>query len=139
MSKSSFEEQLNEKGILVYTNVGISMKPLIRQGKDVMIIKRVDGPLKKYDVPLYKRESGQYVLHRIVGMNTSGYIIRGDNTYSNEYGITDSHIVGVLSGVIRNGKEISVDDFGYQLYSHIWCYTYWIRKTIVVLKRKIKL
>ena len=38
MSKSTFEEELKEKGVLVYTNVGTSMRPLIRQGKDVMII-----------------------------------------------------------------------------------------------------
>ena len=88
MSKSTFEEELKEKGVLVYTNVGTSMRPLIRQGKDVMIIKSFDNccKLKKMDVPLYKRESGQYVLHRIIKINKDGYVIRGDNTYSNEYG-----------------------------------------------------
>lgn len=142
MSKSTFEEELKEKGVLVYTNVGTSMRPLIRQGKDVMIISSLDKlgrNLKKMDVPLYKRESGQYVLHRIIKVTKDGYVIRGDNTYSNEYGVTDHQIIGVLSGVIRNGKEISVNSFGYKVYSYFWLYTYYIRKVVVWMKRKKRL
>lgn len=144
MSKSTFEEELKEKGILIYTNVGTSMRPLIRQGKDVMIIKRPEEcdeckrKLKKMDVPLYKRDSGQYVLHRVVKVTEEGYVLRGDNTYSNEYGITDKHILGVLTGVIRNGKEVSVNSLGYRLYSYIWYYTYYIRRIVVWMKRKIR-
>lgn len=142
MSKSTFEEELKEKGVLVYTNVGTSMRPLIRQGKDVMIISSLDHlgrDLRKMDVPLYKRESGQYVLHRIIKINKDGYVIRGDNTYSNEHGVTDHQIIGVLTGVIRNGKEISVNSFGYKVYSYFWLYTYYIRKVMVWMKRKNRL
>lgn len=138
MSKSSFEEELDKKGILVYTNKGNSMYPLIRQGKDVLIIKKCNTRLKKMDVPLYKRESGQYVLHRIIKVNENDYVIRGDNTYSNETGIRDEQMLGVLSGVIRSGKEISVNSFGYKLYSYFWYYTYYLRKIIIKIKRCIR-
>lgn len=138
MSKSSFEEELDKKGILVYTNKGNSMYPLIRQGKDVLIIKKCNARLKKMDVPLYKRESGQYVLHRIIKVNENDYVIRGDNTYSNETGIRDDQILGVLSGVIRSGKEISVNSFSYKLYSYFWYYTYYLRKLIIKIKRCIR-
>lgn len=138
MSKSSFEEELDKKGILVYTNKGNSMYPLIRQGKDVLIIKKVNSRLKKMDVPLYKRESGQYVLHRIIKVNENDYVIRGDNTYYNETGIRDDQILGVLSGVIREGKEISVNSFSYKLYSYFWYYTYYLRKLIIKIKRCIR-
>lgn len=141
MSKSTFEKELQEKGVIIYTNVGTSMRPLIRQGKDIMIISSVDSigrKLKKMDVPLYKRDSGQYVLHRIVKVTEDGYVLRGDNTYGNEYGITEKHIIGVLTGVLRNGKEISIHSFGYVLYSYIWYYTYYIRKMVVWMKRKIR-
>lgn len=138
MSKSTFERELQEKGVLIYTNVGTSMRPLIRQGKDIMIISKLDRKPKKMDVPLYKRDSGQYVLHRIVKVTKDGYVLRGDNTYCNEHGITDKHILGVLTGVIRNGKEVSVHSFGYVLYSYFWYYTYYIRKMVVWMKRKIK-
>lgn len=138
MSKSSFEEELDKKGILVYTNKGNSMYPLIRQGKDVLIIKKCNTRLKKMDVPLYKRDSGQYVLHRIVKVNSNDYVLRGDNTYYNETGIRDDQILGVLSGIIREGKEISVNSFWYKLYTYFWYYTYYLRKTIIKIKRCIR-
>ena len=138
MRNSSFEEELKKKGILVYTNKGNSMYPLIRQGKDVLIIKKCNTRLKKMDVPLYKRESGQYVLHRIVKVNSNDYVIRGDNTYSNETGIKDEQILGVLSGVIRDGKEVSVNSLSYKIYSYFWYYTYYLRKLIIKIKRCIR-
>lgn len=138
MNKSSFEEELDKKGILVYTNKGNSMYPLIRQGKDVLIIKKCNTRLKKMDVPLYKRESGQYVLHRIIKVNENDYVIRGDNTYSNETGIREDQILGVLSGVIREGKEISVNSLSYKIYSYFWYYTYYLRKLIIKIKRCIR-
>lgn len=138
MSKSSFEEELDKKGILVYTNKGNSMYPLIRQEKDVLIIKKVNTRLKKMDIPLYKRESGQYVLHRIIKVNENDYVIRGDNTYYNETGIRDDQILGVLSGVIREGKEISVNSLSYKIYSYFWYYTYYLRKLIIKTKRCIR-
>ena len=65
MATSSFETVIAEKGRLVYTNVGDSMYPLIRP-RDLLIIDAVTRPLRLWDVPLYKRDNGQYVLHRIV-------------------------------------------------------------------------
>lgn len=89
MTKSTFEEQLEKNGRLIYTNVGDSMWPLIRQGKDLLVIEPVHGRLRKYDVPLYKRDSGQYVLHRILEVRRDDYVICGDNRSRKEYGITD--------------------------------------------------
>jgi signal peptidase I len=70
-----FEDVIERDGKLVYTNVGDSMRPLIRQGKDLIIIEKQQGRLKKYDVPLYKRDSGQYVLHRILKVRENDYVI----------------------------------------------------------------
>ena len=89
MTKSTFEEQIEKNGRLIYTNVGDSMWPLIRQGKDLLVIEPVHGRLRKYDVPLYKRDSGQYVLHRILEVRRDDYVICGDNRSRKEYGITD--------------------------------------------------
>ena len=40
--------------------------PLIKEGRDLFMIEKPDGRLKKFDVPLYKRDTGQYVMHRII-------------------------------------------------------------------------
>ena len=136
MSKSTFEEQLDKCGKLIYTNVGDSMMPLIRQDKDLLIIEKPEGRLKKYDVPLYRRDSGQYVLHRILEVRKNDYVICGDNRWAKEYGINDRHIIGVLTGIVRNGKTISVNDWRYRTYVRIWCGFFPIRFMIRV---KLKL
>lgn len=48
-------------------------------------------------------------------------MICGDHNYRREYDITDPDIIGVLTGVIRDGKEIPVTDKRYRWYVHIWC------------------
>ena len=124
---TTYEEELKKNGKIIHTNVGTSMMPLLRQNRDVMIIERPTGRLKKYDVPLYKRNNGQYVLHRILKVREHDYVICGDHCVTKEYGITDEHIIGVLTGVIRDGKTITNDSFGYKLYYHLWCDFFYIR------------
>ena len=131
MNKSSFEEELSLHGRLLYTNVGDSMKPLIRQGRDLLVIESPKGPLKKYDIPLYKRDNGQYVLHRIIKVRESDYVICGDNRRHCEYGITDRHIVGVLTSVVRDGKEVDFSGWKYRIYVHLWCDFFHIRASIL--------
>ena len=47
---STYEEELERHGKLVYPNVGFSMMPLLRQHRDLMVIsRRPEGRLKKYD------------------------------------------------------------------------------------------
>lgn len=138
MANSTFEEQLAKNGKLIYTNKGDSMMPLIKQGRDLLIIEPVHGRLKKYDVPLYKRDSGQYVLHRILKVRKNDYVICGDNRWIKEYGICDRHIIGVLTAVVRNGKEVSVHDRKYKLYVHLWCDFFPVRAFIVHVFSKLK-
>ena len=132
MNKSNFEEILARDGRLFYTNVGDSMMPLIKQGRDLLVIEEITEKLKKYDIPLYKRDNGQYVLHRILKVRGQDYVICGDNRWSKETGITDRHIIGVLTAIIRNGKDISLDSWQYRLYAHLWCDFFPIR--VLILK-----
>ncbi len=135
---SDFRSELKKHGKLIYTNVGDSMMPLIKQGRDVLIIQKTEGRLKKYDVPLYQRDSGQYVLHRILKVRENDYVICGDNRRHKETGITDRHIIGVLTGIIRNGREISVKDLRYRVYVHLWCDFFPIRAFLIRMRNFLK-
>ena len=71
----TFEEVLEKEGAIIYTNVGASMMPLLRQRKDIIEIRRKEpGRCKKYDVVLYKR-GDKYILHRILNVLPDGYNI----------------------------------------------------------------
>ena len=132
--KATFEEILERDGKLVYTSVGNSMRPFIRSGDDLLVIEKATGRLNKFDVPLYRRDTGEYVLHRILKVRDEDYIICGDNRWRKETGITDRHILGVLTAIIRIGKRISVNDQAYRFKVRLWCSFYWLRALVLWVK-----
>lgn len=123
------EDILHENGIYISTTVGISMYPMLRDRRDTVIIRPVEGRLKKYDIPLYRRGK-DYVLHRIVKVTPDGYVICGDNCLHKEYQVTDGQIIGVLKGFYRGDREIDMDGNGYRLYCRVWVAAYPLRYVI---------
>ena len=136
MQKATFEELLAKDGRLVYTVRGTSMLPLLHQNRDLVIIEKQRKAPQVYDAVLYRR-GGSYVLHRIVDAREDGYVIRGDNTYSDETGIRQDDILGVLTGFVRNGKRISAGNRLYRLYVRSWCAIYPLRRFFLRCRRKI--
>ena len=86
---------------------GTSMLPLLVQGRDFVKIEKCNRKLEVGDIPLYRRDDGHFVLHRVVKIEDDGsYTMCGDNQFVLEKGITDSHIIGIAKTLIINGKEI---------------------------------
>ena len=136
---SSIQEYLDSAGKLIYTNKGKSMLPLLRQGKDMFIItKKGSERCKKGDVVLFRRGTDN-VLHRVVKVNPDSYDILGDNCIAYERGVTDSDIMGIMTGFIRGGKEHSITETSYRIYSFIMLHTIGLRifaKKVFIHARK---
>lgn len=109
-------EVLNSGGEVAFITAGISMMPLLRDRRDKVILSKPKFNFNKNDVIFYQRDNGQYVLHRIVSIKNGEYILRGDNQFVLEHGITDKHIIAVAVGFERNGKLIKCSDINYRLY-----------------------
>lgn len=103
-----------------FTPRGISMCPMLRDGRDIVVISPVKGSLKKYDLPLYRREDGQFVLHRIIACGHNEYTCIGDNQFVSEHGVRQEQMIGTVSAFVRNGRERSVTDLDYWLYCRLW-------------------
>ena len=130
---SSFEEELEKNGNLVFTNKGTSMMPLLRQDRDLMVIeKKGEERCKKYDAVLFKR-GDKYVMHRILKVRPDYYYIVGDNNRRGEY-VREQQILGVLKQVVRDGRTISVEDPAYLCYVHLWCDAFPLRAGILFLR-----
>jgi len=131
MNKTTYEQELADKGKLIYTTVGMSMRPFLRSGEDLMVIERRDpGRFQVRDVVLYRRRSGKYVLHRIMRVRRDDYVLCGDNCWELEPGIRDDQILGVLTAVIRNGKRMDVSATGYRMKVLVWWAAYPIRACV---------
>ncbi len=113
---AKFENEIERKGYIAYTVKGDSMMPLIRENQDIVVIKKAVEPLKKYDAVLFKRPSGEYVLHRIVKCCGMGlYRIAGDNRSFSET-VPQEWIIGRLCEVIKDDRHITSDSKEYKAY-----------------------
>ncbi len=111
------EEALNNNKTFTIPITGTSMLPLLVKGRDTVTIKKCETTLKKGDLPLYRRQDGSFVLHRVVSVEADGtYTMCGDNQFLKEKGIAHTAIIGVVTAITRNGKTFSVDSKKYQLY-----------------------
>ena len=125
-----YRKQIEEKGFFVCTPIGISMMPLFRQRLDTVKLVKIERPLKKYDVVLYQRPSGKYVLHRIINVKNNCYDICGDNQVSLEKDVPHEWMIAVMEGFYREDLYVEITNEKYIKYS----------KKIVRsrIKRKIK-
>lgn len=130
------EEVLAAEGKYVGPTVGVSMLPMLKTRRDSVIIRQKDGRLKKWDVALYKRGDA-YILHRVLEVTPTGYIIRGDNCYEDEI-VPEEAILGVLTEFYRKDKHIACTDEKYLRYVKRRLKWYKPRRFFVSCKRKIR-
>ena len=136
--KGFIESELDTHGFYASNTLGVSMRPLFKTHRDMIVVKKPEAELKKYDVGLYVTPRGKYILHRVMKVRATEYIFRGDNTYSPEH-VPKEWVIGVLVKFNRKGKTHTVDEISYRIYSRLWHFIYPVRfvlrKTRVLLGR----
>ena len=121
MNNITIEQGLLNNGFIIYGFKGTSMNPLLKSGRDKAYIEKVTKPLKKGDIALYKRENGEYILHRVIKVKKGVYTFCGDNHFILEPNVTDSQILGVCTGYFKGDKFILFEkSFKYKLYRTFW-------------------
>ena len=131
----SYAEVIQEYGFCVIRPKGTSMYPMLKGDVDAYLV-RPEFPLKVHDVPVYRRESGELVMHRILKIEDSGYVCCGDNQWELEYGIRDENIIGVLDSWHKDGKTRTVRDPSYLRYVRFWCRSLRRRRFLLCSHRK---
>lgn len=118
------EEILSGGGEFRMYPKGTSMLPLIVQGRDSVVLERnFECGAKKNDIAFYRRDNGQFVLHRVMRVSDDGtYVMCGDNQTALEYGIKREQIIGYVSRLYRGDKEFSLTSVRYKLYLLVWCF-----------------
>ena len=131
------EESLKQNGIYVTTTRGDSMNPMLVEGRDKVVIVPPKFPLKKYDVPVY-RKLGHYTMHRIVKVTKNGYIICGDNRAVLEKNVREEDIVGMLEGFYQGDKYIDRKDEEFLKYGIDAVKTLSKRRIMHFIKRAVR-
>jgi hypothetical protein len=112
-------QQLERGQPVKFSPRGTSMLPMLRQGRDSIVLSPVPAKLKKYDLPLYRRDNGQYVLHRVIRVGDA-YTCMGDNQFVPELGLRHEQMIGLVTAFCRDEKEIPVTNIAYRLYCRLW-------------------
>jgi hypothetical protein len=108
-AESAIREVLDSGGEFEFRPRGTSMLPLIKEGRDSVTIVKPRGRLKRGDVALYKRSNGKFVLHRVIRVLDTEYIMCGDNQVIPEQGITEEQIIAVVSKFRIDGILYTAD------------------------------
>jgi len=111
------EEQLAH-GSAQLPVTGNSMSPTFRGGRDLVRLERKEV-LRRGDVILYRRDSGQYVLHRLLRVGEETLVCCGDRQTEREQ-IRPSQALAVVTAFCRKGVWRDVNAPLYRLYLQFW-------------------
>jgi len=122
-------QSIDEGKAVKLTVTGNSMLPLFRDGKDNVTIEKATE-FKKYDIVLYQRQNGQYVLHRIVSAKNDSFVFAGDNETIKENGIISSSCIAKVTSFERSGETFKTDALWYRVYCRIWVWFFPLRRPL---------
>ena len=113
---------------------GVSMTPTLRGGRDLVRLKRPDRGAKRGDILLYRRENGQYILHRVL---RSGPTLTccGDRQTETE-SVRPEQVLAVVTAFYRGGRWHDVDEPFYRLYAALWMLLP-LRRCVLFLRQRM--
>lgn len=117
------------------TITGISMLPMLSPDRDTVYLEKFTGDVKSGDVILYRRATGEFILHRIISAGEP-MICCGDNQWQPEQ-VQREQVIARVVEFNRNGIHRSVDYGWYQLYIFFWVRLYCLRRPYIWLRRRM--
>ena len=117
---------------------GNSMFPLLRNGKDSVILEKcLSSDLNPMDVVLF-RYRGSYVLHRIIQRTGDELLIQGDGSIVAMEQCTVKDVVGKVTGICRpSGIVVSVKSWKWTMPSRLWRSSNFMRKFLLRVAYKL--
>lgn len=133
------EQTLASNQLFPLPVTGVSMMPTLKGGRDRVFLDRAEFPLRKRSLPLYRRDDGHFILHRIISAQPDGtYTCCGDHQWRKEPGVREDQIIALVVGFERKGKQYSVKHPGYRLWVWFWTACMPIRHFIFALQSRRK-
>ena len=136
------KELIGQGKEVILTARGSSMRPMVKNVRDAIILSAFSGEVSVGDVILYERKSGGFVLHRVVEVcEDNTLVLMGDFQHIRENGIEKSQIIAVLSGIIRKDKTYMCSSPKYQRYAGFWTKSKIVRRlyiATITLGSKVK-
>lgn len=98
---------------------GGSMAPFLVHGRDTVYLSKAKDPLKKGDMILFRRESGGYILHRILKEEKGIYTVVGDAQTWTE-AVRPEQVKALVTAVRRKGKLLTRGSLLWMFFEKLW-------------------
>jgi len=117
---SSLSELLAEGKEAAFPVSGSSMVPFLVPGRDRVLLRKPDRPLRVGDIALFRRESGRFILHRVCRVSDRGCWFVGDSQKEIEGPIPSERICGIVIQAYRKGEWIAPGNRVWDFFSVFW-------------------
>ncbi len=124
---------------------GGSMNPFLVDNRDCVLLVPAPERLRRGDIVLFRRSSGQYVLHRIVAVRRSRpgghepvYFMRGDAQEMTEGPVARAQVRALAARVMRQGRWLTDRDLRVLFFRHLWCRRYFPRRAALAVYRLVR-
>ena len=128
----NIETMLKEDGFCITGFTGRSMLPMLRQGKDRVLLAQPRFPLQPGTVALFRWDD-DFVLHRVIGREGEIYIFRGDHCVRTER-VEEKDILGVMTGFFRAADYHEADDAYSRAFAGYAVQSWWRRRLRAAIK-----
>ena len=115
---------------------GYSMTPFLMHGRDTVYLSRLERQPKRGDMLLYRRDTGAYVLHRVVRVEAGICTMVGDAQTMLEPGIRPDQIIAIVTAVDRKGKRQNPGCFWWEFFEKIWLKMIPVRPYVMALYQR---
>lgn len=116
---------------------GWSMTPFLIHGRDTVYLSRLTRAPRRGDMLLYRRDSGDYILHRVYREENETLTMLGDAQWIPEPGIRPDQIIAVVTRVERKGKPLAPGSFWWEFFEKVWIRIVPLRQIILRGYRKV--
>ena len=115
------------------TIVGSSMAPFLIYGRDAVRFRAPDGPLRPGDILFFRRDSGQYVLHRLRRVTPEGLYLIGDAQTVTEGPIAPDRVFARAIAVRRKGRWYGPESRLWRFFAGPWLHLIPLRPALIFL------
>lgn len=117
---------------------GHSMRPLLRDHRDIVVLRKICARDFKVGVVVLFRYKDRHILHRIIYIDGDNLIVAGDGNYKIYEYCTKKDVVAAADSVIRkSGKRAKCSSLYWRCASQLWVWLPQIvrRYTLAILWR----
>lgn len=118
---------------------GVSMRPFLRDGKDVVVLSPLPAEGVSVGMVVLFRHRGSHVLHRLVAIGPEGLIFEGDGNYRLRECATADSVVAYVSEVRKSGgRVLAYKSLAWRVWSAVCLCRKCLRRVAIDVKRTIK-